>query len=253
MSDQIRDYIVYVYQDINGRVRYVGKGSSARALSHEDESQNTGLSEWLKKEKFSVQHAGPYSESEALAVETALICVLGDSGHPLFNKNKGNGPKLRPLGLPNEKSYRLADNPLTTSEIGKITRGALIVYVRSFDLTKPNTEALRQAVQGSWQVNMYMKEWQKNRETGPKAIVGVAGSKTRFIVGAFQIDTNRWGAPSDLSNKGKLWRIPLRDENNPDAFLLQGRKIDHIKFGRRRGEHYYWISSEGEVLHPKKP
>lgn len=252
MSEQSGEYIVYVYLDSGGRVRYVGKGSSGRALSHEDESHNAEFSAWLKKEKFSVQHAGPYSLKAAYAVETALICVLKETGHPLFNKSKGNGPKLRPLGLPEEKSYRLTEEPLTMSEIGKATSGALIVYVRSFDLTKPNTEALCQAIQCCWQVNMYMNGWQENSETGPKAIVGIAGSKTRFIVGAFLIDTTRWGHPSDFSDKGKLWRIPLSDENDPDAFSLQGRKIDHIKFGRRRGEHYYWVNSEGVVLHPKK-
>ncbi len=254
MDEPNKHYIVYLYQDQKGRVRYVGKGSSAgRALSHSGESQNIEFRSWLQEKKFSVQYLGPYrDEDEALAVESAMITMLKDLGQPLFNKNCGNGPKLSPLGIPVDKSDRFSAPPLTMAEIGQATGGALIVLVNSYDLTKPDTDAVRNSIQGSWQVNKYIKEWQANNQDCPKAIVGIAGNKTRFIVGAFLIDTKRWGIPSDMSTKGKLWAIPLKESGNPDAFSLQGRHIDQIKFGRSRTEHFYWIDSKGQILHPPK-
>jgi hypothetical protein len=120
-------HFVYLYRDRSGRPIYVGYGHSAqRAISHRGASHNKELKGWLAKDDFDLQLAGPYSsEQEAKAVEAALISSM----QPRFNRTPGDGPKFAPVGVPPHLWQRPQMKPLTLGQIGKITGGALLVYL----------------------------------------------------------------------------------------------------------------------------
>ena len=120
-------HYVYLYTTIAGAVMYVGYGANVeRALSHSGGSHNKQLKAWLARENFDLKIAGPYaSEQEAKHVEAAIISGI----KPKFNVAPGEGPKFRPLGVPGALGDRPSASPLSLAEIGRLTGGALLVYL----------------------------------------------------------------------------------------------------------------------------
>lgn len=256
-----RAHYVYQYRyrsDGPVRTAYVGYGEDpARAISHARTSHNTGLAEWLESNKFDLRIAGPYpTKEEALHVEAALISAM----EPTFNKDPGTGPKFRPLGVLADLADRPAEPPLTLSEIGKLTGGALVVYITSgavmpdgrpkYDPADPDPETVVIDVEGWWQIDRYVSAWAADPASGPQVLVGVYGRiNHRFVIGAYEIATDRWGDNPDENKKaGRLWRVPLTDRANSDASALCGRRIEGLKFGQSRSDHYRIVDGRGRVL-----
>ena len=106
---------------------YVGYGREvSRSISHRGHSHNEELKSWLERNPFDLQIAGPYrDEEEAKNVESALISGL----NPRFNRSPGEGPAFAPLGVPPHLSERTQQPALRLSQIGKMTGGALLVYL----------------------------------------------------------------------------------------------------------------------------
>lgn len=244
---------VYIYRDEAGRCRYIGKGTSAdRPMAHSGRTDSFG--QWLKTGKFEIEIAGPYrDQQEALEVESALISALRPTS-PLFNAPTapGSGQQFHPLGVPAQEAARLLEPPVSMEETGRATGGALIVYIRSLDLTKPVTEAVATAASGTWQLESRIHGWRANPETGPKVLVGVAGPlRHRFIAGAFDIATDRWAEPAHRTATGRLWWIPLVDRSRADACGLRGRRLTEIAFGRSKSQHFRIVDGDGVIVHPR--
>ena len=257
----IGEHFVYQYLDrSSGATVYVGYGMATdRAISHAKTSHNDGLRAWLEKGEFELRIAGPYkSKEEGFAVEAALISAIS----PKFNKHPGNGPKFRPLGVPEELAERPSMAPMTIAEIGIQAGGALIVYIApgtsmadgrpKYDPAHPDPATVAIDVEAWWQVGQRIKDWAADPASGPQVLVGAYGRPGhRFVIGSYQIDTTRWGVNpnGNTDNRGR-WRIPLVDRTQQDAADLCGRRIDGLKFGRNLHDHYKFVAADGSVRWP---
>jgi len=256
------EHFVYQYLDrSSGATVYVGYGMATdRALSHAKTSHNDGLRAWLEKGEFELRIAGPYaSKQEGFAVEAALISAIS----PKFNKHPGNGPKFRPLGVPEELADRPSMTPLTVDEIGAQAGGALIVYIApgttmmpdgrpKYDPAHPDPATVAIDVEAWWQVDRHLKDWAAHPDAGPQVLVGAYGRPGhRFVIGAYAIDTSRWGKDRDTNTDSRgRWRIPLVDKTQQDAANLCGRRIESLKFGQFPSSHYKWVADDGTVRWP---
>jgi hypothetical protein len=71
----------------------------------------------------------PYSDYQtAMQVEAALISAMAPTGrHELVNDVAGDGEKFRLLGVPASFADRQLLPPLSLTDLGQLTSGALIV------------------------------------------------------------------------------------------------------------------------------
>ncbi|MBK0421802.1 GIY-YIG nuclease family protein [Leucobacter sp. CSA2] len=250
-------HFVYLYRSPGGKIRYVGYGESpSRALSHQDSSHNDRLKRFIESKDYSLEIAGPYgSREEGLHVETALISAL----HPEFNDAPGDQTRFRPLGVPGNLADRVPLEPLSESELGRIGRGALVVYLAAGDFMKdgrkkanpasPDVEIIARDCEKWWQVQRHMESWLSGESPVPQTLVAVFGPRpaSRFIIGAFEIDRERFGRDPDRDRDGSNWVIPLLDRTNADAQGLRGRRLKPIRFGQGKHRIYHWIDGDGTV------
>ena len=254
---------MYLYKDLAGKPKYVGYGQNVqRALSHSGASHNKALKAWLEKDKFNLSIAGPYkSESEAKAVEAALISSM----NPEFNVAPGDGPKFLPVGVPPHLWERPQMAPLSLSEIGRITGGALLVYLaagdflrdgrKKFDAALPSDTDAVSNIEKNWDIATLIEKWVAKPEFAPKVLIGIHGKvKHRFIVGALEIDQSKLNDP-EFIRYAERWarprrQVPLIDPTNLDMYELRGRRVDEIKFGQFSHQLHIWVDGRGRKRHP---
>jgi hypothetical protein len=226
-------------------------------MSHAGASHNDALREWLARETYDLSIAGPYrDEAEGKNVEAALISAL----RPQFNIAPGDGCRFAPLGVPPELADRPIDHPLTVSDIGRRTRGALLVYLaagdmladgrRKFDAAQPRDEDVLSNIRGVWDIGRHLAAWRDAPSDGPQVLIGVHGRNTahRFIVGAVHVDTERWGQP--FLAHGSRWEIPLRQPIDLDACELRGRRVQGAAFSNFSWRLHIWVDAAGATRHP---
>jgi hypothetical protein len=255
-------HFVYLYRALNGDPVYVGYGQTVqRALSHTGSSHNCQLKEWLANGKFDLQVAGPYrNEVEAKAVESALISSL----KPKFNNAPGDGPKFLPVGVPSHLWERPRLPELSLSQIGRITGGALLVYLspgdylrdgrKKFDPAAPSDAVAVSNIEKNWDLQSLVEQWRSSPASIPRVIVGIHGRVNhRFIAGALEIDRNslcdarhkrradRWPRPR--------WKVPLVDREELDVNELRGRRVKDIKFGQFSHQLHIWVDGRGQRRH----
>lgn len=253
-------FYVYLYRSASGVPKYVGYGMSVeRALAHAGASHNAALRAWLDEERFDLSVAGPYrDEAEGKAVEAALISAL----RPEFNRAPGDGPKFVPIGVPPELSDRPAEPPLSLERLGEMTGGALLVYLApgdvlpdgrtKYDPARPSDSVVVANMEGVWDLSRHLDDWRRAPNDSPRVLVGVHGKRVshRFIVGATEIQVDRWGA-SDLEvPHSRRWRVPLVDRSWLDAFALRGRRVDGVRFGQFSWQLHIWVDATGKQRHP---
>jgi len=253
-------YYVYLYRSIAGVPKYVGYGMSVeRALTHAGHSHNDALRSWLTRGEFDLSVAGPYrDEAEGKRVEAALISAL----RPEFNRAPGDGPKFVPLGVPPELSDRPTHDPLALADIGRLTGGALLVYLapgdllgdgrRKFDPAHPDDAIVVSNIEGNWDIRRHRDDWTADPASGPQVLVGIHGKNVahRFIAGAAQIDTSAWFR-SDLEDPDRpRWRVPLHQPVDLDVNELRGRRVTDVKFGQFSWQLHIWVDGSGVKRHP---
>jgi hypothetical protein len=253
---------VYLYRSLDGTVVYVGYGHTVqRALSHVGNSHNSGLKRWLARGKFDLQVAGPYrNETEAKAVEAALISSM----KPKFNVAPGDGPKFAPVGVPSALWERPQLRPLTLGQIGRVTGGALLVYLapgdflvdgrQKFDPAAPKDSVAVSNIEKNWDLGRLIETWQQSPQSRPKVILGIHGrAEHRFIVGALEIDRERLCDPGNQRRSDRWprprWKVPLVDSTDLDARDLRGRRVDGIKFGQFSHQLHIWVDGRGRRRH----
>ena len=258
------EHFVYLYRDRSGRPMYVGyRHSAQRAISHRGGSHNKELKGWLAKDDFDLQLAGPYSsEQEAKAVEAALISSM----QPRFNRTPGDGPKFAPVGVPPHLWQRPQMKPLTLGQIGKITGGALLVYLspgerlrdgrQKFNAGVPDDVVAASNIERSWDLWSLLPIWEARPQSAPKVILGVHGKVShRFIVGSLLIDTKRLGDPSYRLKSRRWsrdrWQVPVLDRTDLDECELRGRRVEDLRFGQFSHQLHIWVDGSGRKRHPR--
>jgi hypothetical protein len=253
-------FYVYLYRSIRGVPKYIGYGMNVeRAQSHAGHSHNIKLREWLKRGEFELSLIGPYrDEVEGKNVEAALISAF----QPEFNIAAGNGPKFVPVGVPPEMGDRLTLPALGLAELGRITGGALLVYLspgdflsdgrQKFDPANPKDEIIVADIRGYWDIGRHRDEWTSHPSLGPQALIGVHGKnlKYRFIAGASSYDTSHWYRPDLEVPKRRRWAVPLTTPVDLDAHELRGRRVDDVRFGQFSHQLHIWVDGDGTIRHP---
>ena len=251
---------VYLYRTQAGQPRYVGYGMTpARAMSHPGHSHNDEFRAWLSRGDYRLEISGPYrDEREGKAVESALISAL----KPSFNIALGDGPRFVPLGVPPELADRPSMSALDLPEIGRVTGGALLVYLaagdflrdgrRKFDPALPRDEDVLSNIEGVWEIGRHLDEWKADPSKSPQVLVGVHGKsvKHRFIVGAVAIDTASWGRADLEVPERQRWRVPVVRPIDLDRGALRGRRVEGVRFGQFSSRLHIWVDGDGVQRHP---
>jgi predicted GIY-YIG superfamily endonuclease len=250
---------VYLYRDRNGTLRYVGRGATPeRAQQHANGSHNAALAALIASGEYELEIAGPYNSYEIAAeVEAALISAMRRPGkHELYNRVPGNGHRFLPLGVPTELAERPLQPPLSVSEIGQRTGGALIVR-NSFgkdpepgrprlDPLRIDTRVLVDNIRRKWLIENLRPTWIAEPEVAPKVVLAAAGPlKRRYVPAAVYLDTDGWGAvPAQ--------ELPLALHRSPelDACSLRGRLLSDAKFARGPVHHFIWVDASGVTQWP---
>lgn len=251
-------HYVYLYRSSpGGRARYVGYGASpSRALGHRGESHNDALEAFIAEGEYILEIAGPYgSRQEGLHVETALISAM----RPDLNVAPGDATRFRPVGVPGHLADRILLDPLGEDELGVQGDGVLIVYLAAGDLmsdgrkkadpASPDVEIIAQDCEKWWQVNRHIQAWRSGAEPKPRTLVAVFGPdpRSRFVMGAFEIDGDHLGHDRGGDKDGSWWQIPLVDRTDADARQLRGRRLENIAFSQGRHAIYHWVDSDGRT------
>lgn len=254
-------HYVYLYRSRTGAPKYVGYGREGeRPLEHPGASHNDRLRDFLAGSDYSIEIAGPFRDrEEGLNIESTLISAL----RPEFNIAPGNSKRFRPLGVPDAYAERPSMPPVSLSDIGRATGGALIVYLaagdflsdgrRKFSMANPYDEDVLSNIRGRWDIERHRDEWLHDPESSPKVLIGVHGPKVehRFVVGATPIDTSRWFEEElRAPDMRRRWFIPLSDPQELDSCHLRGRRVAGASFGQFSWMLHKWIDGTGVVRHP---
>lgn len=234
---------VYVYRRIDGTIVYVGRGLTPnQAQSHAGGSHNTALSELVATGEYELEIAGPYHPYEvAMEVEAAMISALTRPGkHDLLNRVPGTGHRFAPLGVPTELAERPLLPPLTVSEVGELTGGALIVrntFGQALEPGRPRLDPMRidpevliENIRRYWLIERLRPDWIADPTTAPRVVVAAAGPlRRRYVPTSVFLDSGRWG---DVPRH----ELPLDIEKEPDldACSLRGRLLADAKFAQMR-------------------
>ena len=246
-------YFTYVYRNPeNGKILYAGFATDitrVHEIAHnKNVSENSG--------KFEILISGPYRDKiEALNVEAALISAID----PEWNEVSGAGHQFRPFGVPPELVIRRTEPPLSVSEIGKITGGAIIVLSQESAVLKHNVQKLTPnlfedgvvlgTIREYWKIKKYLNEWSCNNDLSPKVLVGVQGPiGSRLIVGAVNIDIDGWMDTPTADHDKNVHRIPTITNSSLDCHELRGRKTSNVKFGMSSLT-WIWVDGNGIVRH----
>ena len=257
-------YYVYLYRDVKGFPRYVGKATDlARSTSHATPAaHNKGLHDWIQEGEHTIEIIGPLeNENMAAMIESALIsCLVGTPTieKSLFNKIEGTSRgAFRPLYVPAEMNERMTEPAISRQDLEEL-QGAigplLFVFVgnksiidrKGFGaLTLPSYTEVAERVEKYWQLQKRVREWSKHVERFPKALVALAGpAENRIVVACLEIeldDNQAWRA-SDTHPNG-LMTVPIRKarEDDLDFRGMRGRRISKdagLKFNSFRHEQF---------------
>jgi hypothetical protein len=256
MDNSIDKYFCYVYrQSKDGKIVYVGYATdSSRAYT---DGHNERVRSFVESgEKYEISISGPYrDEQEARNVEAALVSGI----NPEFNLIDQPGMRFRPLGIPKELATRSTEEKLDAHEIGRITRGCIIVYCNltselmsgesKVGPTSFSDETIFNNIKGHWGVKKFLNTWGNDPSKSPTTLVAVQGHvKDRIVIGSARIDTNGWASAPPAPWDPRFYEIPLLINKGLDACELRGRKVD-IKFGAGTANSTMVIDHTGLALH----
>jgi hypothetical protein len=233
-------HYVYLYRDKQRRPRYVGYGKLVtRASTHLIRSHNPELADFVSKNYFTIEIAGPF-ETEVMgrAIETMFISAL----QPDFNHARGSREfRFRPLGVPLKFAERPTMPPLQRRDFftAQPAHPTPILFVKvggkdfgdgraPYDpANPPPDDKILERVDRWWQIAGYLPAWAKMPGKSPGLLVGVTGSAgAQFVIASILIDRSSWNQAEEYEEGYGLVRVPIRKTPNLDAYGLRGRRID---------------------------
>lgn len=247
------EYLVYIRVDEDNNIRYVGRGTHARAMSHGEEDWTTLVVD------CKTEHAMKVAESVLIS---ALMEYNTDK--PLENK-KLEEYRFEPSRVPALFADRPALPVLDPHMVAKEVGGpVLYVYIDDWkespyshhyviDPLRPDATAIANRVEGGWAVNPWLEGWRENPESAPLAVIGLGGfTHNRHIVGALDLSSAKWSEP--VGGKGTPVTLPWAKVGQPasdgdiDAYGLCGRRFTGVTFARGRASNVRLHDREGNQV-----
>ena len=253
---------VYLYLQVRGNREvpvYVGRGTASRVTSHSVDDPNAALASILSQGKYSVEIMDCGNEERAILVEGALISALRGRTSVDLKNRRLDKHSFVPLGVPISLSYRGAEKPLRPVEVAQMAGGPVILVRIGagnlssdgrgiIDYGNPDDAAVADRVARWWYLSEWIERWSDRDELKPVALIGVAGSKNKFILAALDLREVNW---SSLTRNGRQVAFSSDEGDIPelDAFSLRGRKLVEVPPFTQSGRGLVKIfESSGEVL-----
>lgn len=251
---------VYIYLSSAGGKEvpvYVGRGTADRVEGHGIDDRNAELAAIIESGEYAVEVLDCGDPATAIVVEGALIsAMLGRSKVDLKNRRLDQF-NFSPLGVPVSLASRRGERALAPSEIAAQLKGN-VLFVRIgakalndperglIDPGRPSPEAVADRLRQWWYIASWVSLWERYPEQAPIALVGVAGSKHRYVIGAVDLRSFDWGT---LVWDGKAASFPIAAEDAwIDGFDLRGRTIrEGAIFGRSSWEFAQVYDQNGPI------
>ena len=256
--------VVYLYGDGKGVLRYAGRGTSDRAQSHVSGTHNTRLAKLIASGRYTLEAIDCGTRDAAVAVEAALIDLLGRTGLQVGLYNDAPGPTARrfvPLGVPERFAGRLMQQPGNPDSLARESGGILFVRISDGKLNDPNRGTINplnpkpadviDRIRHEWLLGALGRHWEAHPEHSPSVAAGVAGPPNRrYIIGALQVDRTGW---TRRTMNGAWSDIPLANPSDTelDAGGLRGRRVE-LAFTQRSQDHAVFYDATGQK-HPYQP
>lgn len=264
------DHLVYLWVDSKGTIRYVGRGSSTRALSHGLDDPNPHLDQAFKDAdgQLNVVAIDCQSTASMTAVEGALISALMTypGPHQLTNRRLDQY-RFNPLGVPLELASRRPKAILSPADVAGMAGPALYVRISDGKLTKdtrhergsvnllnPNPVEIADRIERHWGITKWVQNWITDRSSAPQVLIGLAGTKQRrYVVGSIDLSDADWDSIAEETywRVGVPWRgIEMGNATDADldAFELRGRRFDGVVFARDAKSHVRYFNAQGEMI-----
>lgn len=263
------DNLVYLWVDNKGIIRYVGRGTGRRALSHGADDPNLELDQAFREAdaQLNVVAIDCVSDAAMKAVEGALISALMTypGPHQLTNRRLDQY-RFSPLGVPVELAGRRPQPILSPFDVAEMSGPALYVRISdgklpkdiqhergSVNLLDPNPAEIADRLERHWGITKWIPDWIADRDSAPRVLIGLAGTKQRrYIVGAIDLADADWESLTEATHwrVGVPWRgLEKRNATDADldAFELRGRRFDGVAFARDPHTHVRYFNGLGEM------
>ncbi len=243
MTEEISRF-VYIYSKAESNVIiYVGRGTAERITDHGLEDSNLSLADALNEEMYSIEVMECPNEVTAKYVEGALIsALLGRNKVQLRNKRLDKYSFV-PLGVPHHLAERRTEPPITPQELAqKVAGRVLLVRIGPRDLSDPTRGRINPAliddgavidrIRKEWKISGFVRRWVEMPNEAPIVLVGVAGKKHRYVIGAMDLRKVDW---NQVEVDGSFVAIPEptqseSDQDDPlDALGLRGLTLKEAK------------------------
>jgi hypothetical protein len=246
-TDESRFVYIYLSSSRGDDVPvYVGRGTAGRIDDHGIDDPNAGLAAIIESGEYAVEVLDCGDPTTAAVVEGALISAMwGRSRVDLRNRRRDQF-NFSPLGVPVALASRRGEPALTPSQIAGLLKGS-VLFVRIgpkalsdpsravIDPGRPSPGAVADRLRRWWYIAPWVDRWKDTPEEAPVALVGIAGSKHRYVIGSVDLTGFDWNR---LEWSGKAAGFPLvPDDACLDGFRLRGRTVrEGAVFGRLNRE-----------------
>lgn len=255
---------VYLYLSTKGNSEvpvYVGRGTAGRVEGHGVDDSNSELASVIAGGEYAIEVLDCHDSKTAIIVEGALISAMRGRSKVALTNGRQDQHVFTPLGVPLELSSRRGLPALTPTEVAELVEGR-VLFVRVgpkglnsldrgvIDPGKPEAGAVADRLRRWWQIAPWISQWVSDPAKAPCVLVGIAGTKHRYIVGAIDLRSFDWNS---LDWTGRSASFPLDPDNAQlDGFDLRGRTIlDGAIFGRASWELAQVYDPSGCVERPE--
>lgn len=261
---------VYLYSAVRtGVVVYVGRGDASRPTDHDLEDDNPGLAQEIRNGGCLVSVIDCGSNMSAEVVEGALISAgLDHTRFDLSNRRKDKH-QFTPLGVPQNLAGRASLDPLTPQRIANNLRRP-VLFVRTgprnladpergvINPARPEPWAIADRLCRDWQMVPWLKHWRRYPQSRPVALVGIAGTRRRYVSGAIDLRKFNW---ADAEVDGGYVAIPCDGptsvfgtsgptDTGLDAFELRGRGVLNGRIFNQGAASVQVFTSRGKMQRP---
>lgn len=263
MAEESRFVYLYTSTKNNADVPvYVGRGTETRPEDHGVDDQNEELAAIIATGEYAIEVLECPNPDSAELVEGALISAMRGRTKVALTNGRNDSHVFVPLGVPPDLAERRTLPAMTPTEIAQyLGKRVLFVYIGPkrlkdpnrgvINLARPDPGAVLDRVQHWWQIKPWVERWTQTPSEAPVAVVGIAGTKHKYVIGSLDVSTLDWNTVVYDGAKVSI-PITLDDESVLDGFELRGRTVrDGAIFSRYRQDHARLYDSSGQIERPR--